>query len=95
MSDGETNDEVEVPPAVVDALRNAVAVLRASWAEDDEAFAALVDGLDVLELRSLVGVMPFLVGFALGCPPTESRHWFAVALAQDVEALVARREGVA
>lgn len=93
MGDDEKFETVEVPPAVVEALRNVVPLLRASWAEDDEVFAALVDGFDIWEARSVIGTFPFLLAFALTCPPGQPREWFANALAADVAALEARQDG--
>ncbi|MGP9537013.1 hypothetical protein ACT3SP_03335 [Brachybacterium sp. AOP43-C2-M15] len=93
------NDEVRdegamVPESVIGAMFDAVAVLSASWAEDDEGLAAALSGMDVAEARSVLGVMPWLVKFALMADAGTDPGAFLAGVHGDLVRLAAGEAGL-
>ncbi|MBM7500611.1 hypothetical protein JOD52_001451 [Brachybacterium muris] len=78
-----------VPGPVIGAMFDAVAVLSASWSEDDDGLAAALTAMDAGEARSVIGVMPWLVKFALMANPGTDPRAFLAAVHGDLVRLAA------
>lgn len=85
MNENETNENSgPVPEPVVSSMFDAVAVLSASWSQDDEGLAAVLVAMDAAEARSVIGVMPWLVKFALMADPGTEPGAFLAAVHGDL-----------